>query len=86
MCNVPARQHLIGKEYDMRRTRLSPLTGLFFNTGDRFLRTVDQSFDYSRDYLDKVTQPMLEEERLEHKHADAVKSQPHTNSNPQTCL
>jgi len=79
----------------MRRSRLSPLTGLFFNTGDRFLRTVDQSFDYSRDYIDKVTQPMLENERLEHKHAEALKThqqqqlhqqQPQTYGNIQTCL
>ncbi|NEM96690.1 hypothetical protein [Pontibacter burrus] len=73
----------------MRRSRLSPLTGLFFNTGDRFLRTVDQSFDYSRDYIDKVTQPMLENERLEHKHAEALKQhqqQPQTHGNIQTCL
>ncbi|MBB6611453.1 hypothetical protein H7F15_10435 [Pontibacter sp. Tf4] len=73
----------------MRRSRLTPLTGLFFNTGDRFLKTVDQSFDYSRDYLDKVTQPMLENERLEHKHVEALPShqqQPQIHGNIQTCL
>lgn len=85
---VSARQHLTGKEYTMRHSRLSPMTGLFFNTGDRYLKTVDESFDYSRDYLSKVTQPMLENERLAQKHhAEAPKvQQPAPRNNIQGCL
>ena len=66
----------------MKRSRGLPLTGLFFNTGNRFEKTVDESFDYSRDYIDKVTQVMLEEERKGIKRAKGAAEPNKTEQSP----
>ena len=59
----------------MRRSRLMPLSGLFFNTGDRQEKTVDESLTYSRHYTDSINESMMEGDRLEHKHAEEQKKQ-----------
>ena len=51
----------------MRRSRLMPLSGLFFNTGDWQEKTVDESFTHSRHYADTVNEGLMEDERLEQK-------------------
>ncbi|MEJ8757892.1 hypothetical protein WG947_12835 [Pontibacter sp. H259] len=51
----------------MRHRRLNPLSGLFFNTGDRHEQTIDESFGFSRQYRDTVSEGLMEGERLENK-------------------
>ena len=51
----------------MRRRRLNPLSGLFFNTGDRHEATIDESFGFSRQYADTVSEGLMEDERIAHK-------------------
>lgn len=56
----------------MRRRRESFLSGLFFNTGNYNLPTVNDSFGYSRQFIDTVNQEMLAEERIEMEHKKAA--------------
>ena len=53
----------------MRRRRLNPLSGLFFNTGDRHEATIDESFGFSRQYADTVSEGLMEDERIAHSRA-----------------
>lgn len=59
----------------MRRSRLMPLSGLFFNTGDRREKTVDESFTHTRHYADTINEGMMESDRLEHKKQEEQKKQ-----------
>lgn len=52
----------------MRRYRRSFLSGLFFNTGNYNLPTVDDSLGVSRSFSDGINDEMLREERLEREH------------------
>jgi hypothetical protein len=51
----------------MRRPRRGSITGIS-DTWNYRLRTVDDSFGFTRDFTDKVNQEMLDEERIEMKH------------------
>lgn len=51
----------------MRRRGRRSLSDLFYNTGDMYERTVDESFGFSRQFADTVTEGMLEEERIKNK-------------------
>lgn len=66
----------------MRRHRLNPLTGLFFNTGDRHEPTIDESFGFSRQYRDTVSEGLMEDERLENKKEAAAKQAAQTQPKP----
>jgi hypothetical protein len=80
----------------MKRSRLGPLSGLFFTAWQGHEKTVDESFDHSRHYADAVTQTMLEGERLEQKKASAEENKnlnkeqnqklDNTSFNSQNCL
>ncbi|PRY10668.1 hypothetical protein CLV24_11387 [Pontibacter ummariensis] len=48
----------------MRRRGRNFLSDLFYNTGDLNERTVDDSFGFSRQFADTVTEGMLEDERI----------------------
>jgi hypothetical protein len=52
----------------MRRHRRSYLSGLFFNTGNYDLRSVDDTFGFTRQFADAINQEMMDDERLERKH------------------
>ena len=52
-----------------------PLSGLFFNTGDRQEKTVDESFTHSRHYADTINEGMMEGERMEHKKEEEQNTQ-----------
>ncbi|WP_242920917.1 hypothetical protein [Pontibacter liquoris] len=51
-----------------RRSGRNHLRDIFFNTGDEHEKTVNESFDYSREFIDVVNQEMLDDERVERKH------------------
>ena len=55
----------------MRRHRTSFLSGLFFNTGNYTLPSVDDSLGVSRRFSDSINDEMLREERLEREHRRA---------------
>ncbi|SIQ58862.1 hypothetical protein [Pontibacter lucknowensis] len=52
----------------MRRHRRSYLSGLFFNTGNYDVPTVDTSFGFSRQFTDTVSQGLMDDERVEREH------------------
>ena len=51
----------------MRRNRRRPMDGLFYNTGDMYERTVNDSINVSRGYTDSLQEQMYEQERMTHK-------------------
>lgn len=53
----------------MRRHRRNFLSGLFFNTGNYNLPSVDDSLGVSRSFSDGINDEMLREERLEREHS-----------------
>jgi hypothetical protein len=60
----------------MRRHRRSYLSGLFFNTGNYDLRSVDDTFGFTRQFADAINQEMMDDERLDRKHKqEAAKKQ-----------
>ena len=59
----------------MRRHRRNFLSGLFFNTGNYNLPSVDDSLGVSRSFSDGINDEMLREERLEREHSRPMEHQ-----------
>jgi hypothetical protein len=60
----------------MRRHGRSFLTGLFFNTGNYNLPSVNDSLGVSRSFSDSINDEMLREERIEREHRRASEHKP----------